>query len=373
MWDSLVSGTIGFLGHLAAFLGSWGLAIVALTLLMRVVMWPSSVTQQRSMRTMQMLQPKMKAIQERYKSDPQTMQRKMMEFYKEHKFNPFSGCVPMLIQLPVFILLYSVLMSPQFIEMGGNTRFLFIDRLDATIHGNAGISGDGIMGIKDDTKLSTGKELKAYLVDGTEIEKVKIQKPLNALSTHGEVTPGEPINLRISLNDLELRYTELEGLERVVVDIINPQTRETEKLEFTRDGNVLVATLPTNELVSATNYSVVFLVLFFIFTMWLTMKITMGLNKNAPQDPMQEAMQKSMGRIMPIMLGITFFLIPIPAGVLLYLVTSNIFQIGQTLLINKQLEKEDALKKGLAAVKEDVNVKGAKTIEAKEVKDVKDE
>lgn len=55
-------------------------------------MWPLSVSQQRSMKMMQTLQPKLKAIQDRYKSDPQTMQRKMMEFYKDHKFNPMSGC-----------------------------------------------------------------------------------------------------------------------------------------------------------------------------------------------------------------------------------------------------------------------------------------
>ena len=63
-------------------------------------------------------------------------------------------------------------------------------------------------------------------------------------------------------------------------------------------------------------------------------------NKNSQQqlDPQQEAMQKTMGRTMPIVLTATFFFIPIPAGVLLYLVVSNLFQIGQTFIINKQLD-----------------------------------
>ena len=79
--------TIEILKALAAlFNNNWGLAIIALTIIVRLAMWHSSVSQQRSMRVMQALQPKMKMIQDRYKSDPQTMQRKMAEFYKEHQF-----------------------------------------------------------------------------------------------------------------------------------------------------------------------------------------------------------------------------------------------------------------------------------------------
>lgn len=71
--------------------GSYGIGIILLTVIVRAAMWPLGLTQQRSMRTMQLLQPKMKAIQERYKSNPQVMQQKMMEFYKEHKFNPWQA------------------------------------------------------------------------------------------------------------------------------------------------------------------------------------------------------------------------------------------------------------------------------------------
>ena len=76
--------------------GSYGIGIILLTIIVRALMWPLGLSQQRSMRTMQLLQPKMKAIQERYKSNPQMMQQKMMEFYKEHKFNPMAGCFPLL-------------------------------------------------------------------------------------------------------------------------------------------------------------------------------------------------------------------------------------------------------------------------------------
>ena len=146
-----------------SIVGGYGIGIILLTIIIRAAMWPLGVSQQRSMRTMQMLQPKMKAIQERYKSDPQKMQQKMMEFYKEHKFNPMAGCFPLLIQMPIFILLYSTLMSPQFIQMAGDSQFLFIKRLDATLKTTAGISKDGVLGVSKFDTFMTGKTAKVYL------------------------------------------------------------------------------------------------------------------------------------------------------------------------------------------------------------------
>ena len=72
-----VGFTLSILQALAKFAGNWGLAIILLTVIVRACMWPSSISQQRSMRNMQLLQPKMKAIQDRYKSNPQMMQQKI--------------------------------------------------------------------------------------------------------------------------------------------------------------------------------------------------------------------------------------------------------------------------------------------------------
>ena len=125
--------TIELLKGLAHVVGNYGFAIILLTVIIRLAMWPLNVSQQRSMKMMQNLQPKIKAIQDRYKNDPQKMQQKLMEFYKEHKFNPMGGCLPLLIQMPIFILLYSALMSPQFISLAGHSKFLFVNRLDTTL------------------------------------------------------------------------------------------------------------------------------------------------------------------------------------------------------------------------------------------------
>ena len=97
--------TVEILKALSHLPGGYGMAIVLITVLVRVAMWPLSVSQQKSMKKMQELSPKLKQRQDRYKSDPQVMQKKMMEFYKEHSFNPFGGCFPLLLQMPIFILL----------------------------------------------------------------------------------------------------------------------------------------------------------------------------------------------------------------------------------------------------------------------------
>ena len=148
-----ISLTIWILGILAKFVGNYGVAIIVLTIIVRLAMWHLNVKQQRSMKMMQSLQPKLKAIQDRYKSNPQVMQQKLMEFYKEHDFNPMGGCLPLLIQMPIFILLYSALISPQFIQVAGNQHFLFVDSLATTLRATAGISNDGVLGASAGDKL----------------------------------------------------------------------------------------------------------------------------------------------------------------------------------------------------------------------------
>jgi YidC/Oxa1 family membrane protein insertase len=106
---------------------SWGLAIIFLTIVTRLVILPLSLKQIRSMRSMQAHQPEIKRIQERYKDDRQRMQRELMDFYRENKINPLASCVPLLLQLPVFFALFSLLRSDEFkteIHASGNPDFL---------------------------------------------------------------------------------------------------------------------------------------------------------------------------------------------------------------------------------------------------------
>ena len=356
--------TVELLKGLNNLTGSYGLAIIALTVIVRLCLWPLGVSQQRSMRAMQILQPKMKLIQERYKNDPQTMQRKMMEFYKEHKFNPMSGCLPLLIQMPIFILLYAALISPQFIQEAGNSHFLFIDRLDKTLRGNAGISYDGTFSVSNNDKFTVYKKVKVMLGD-QELDNVKIDSK-NAIKIQGEIVPGQPMDLKVNLDDFNLKYSQLDKVTSASIDIQNMKTREVETVNFERRDNIMAASIPTNVPQGEFHCDVFILILLFAGTMIATQKIMMATNKNVQQDPMQAQMQKMMGTIMPVMIIFMFVIAPIPAGVLLYLVVSNIIQIIQTIVINKQLEAEDNAKhdvKDLSNAKT-INPIETKTIEA---------
>jgi YidC/Oxa1 family membrane protein insertase len=89
--------------------GSWGLAIIGLTVVIRLVLFPLFVRQMKAMTELQRLAPQLKALQEKYKDDKQRQQQEIMNFYREHKVNPFASCLPLLLQLPVFISLFYML------------------------------------------------------------------------------------------------------------------------------------------------------------------------------------------------------------------------------------------------------------------------
>ncbi|MBQ9244812.1 membrane protein insertase YidC [bacterium] len=354
--------TVELLKGLNHITGSYGLAIIALTIIVRLCLWPLGISQQRSMRAMQVLQPKMKQIQDRYKNDPQMMQQKMMEFYKEHKFNPMSGCLPLLIQMPIFILLYAALISPQFIQEAGNSHFLFIDRLDKTL--SAGASYDNAFSVSKGDRFVVYKNAKIFIGEEP-IEKNNIIKK-NAVEVQGDIKAGESLDLKISLDAINLKFDELSNITSAQIDIQNMKTREVETVNFERRDNILAASVPTNAPQETFNWDVLVLILLFAGTMIITQRVMMATNKNTNQDPMQAQMQKMMGTMMPVMIIFMFVIAPIPAGVLLYLVVSNIFQVVQTVVINKQIEAEENLKHGVSA-KDISNAKTIKPIETKTI------
>ena len=108
-------------------MGNYGWAIILLTILTRIPFIPLLNKSQKSMKKLQDIQPHMAEIKEKYKKDPQKMQKEMMGLYKKHKVNPVGGCLPMLIQLPVFLALYQILLIA--IELRGAPFFLWITDL----------------------------------------------------------------------------------------------------------------------------------------------------------------------------------------------------------------------------------------------------
>jgi len=111
------------------FLHNYGLSIILLTVLIKLVFWPLSHQSSQSMKTLQKIQPKLKKIQEKYKDDKERLNKEIMQLYKTYKVNPLGGCLPMLLQIPVFFALYKVLL--QSIELRHAPFFLWINDLSA--------------------------------------------------------------------------------------------------------------------------------------------------------------------------------------------------------------------------------------------------
>ena len=111
------------------FTGNYGFSIILLTICIKIIFWPLTQKSYKSMKGMQKLQPEMKRLREKYGSDKQKLNQEMMSFYKEHKVNPLGGCLPMLIQIPVFFALYRVLLGS--IELRHAPFMLWITDLSA--------------------------------------------------------------------------------------------------------------------------------------------------------------------------------------------------------------------------------------------------
>jgi YidC/Oxa1 family membrane protein insertase len=114
---------------LYAQIGNFGVAIICLTLIVRTILFPIAQKQFQSMAKMRVLQPKMKAIQERYADDRMKMQEETMKLYREEKANPLAGCLPIFLQIPIFYALYKCLMVS--VEMRHKPFFLWIHDLSA--------------------------------------------------------------------------------------------------------------------------------------------------------------------------------------------------------------------------------------------------
>ncbi|WP_068320026.1 membrane protein insertase YidC [Polynucleobacter yangtzensis] len=115
------------LDNIHSYVGNWGWSIILLTILIKLVFFPLSAASYKSMARMKEVQPRLVAMKEQYKGEPQKLNQAMMEMYRKEKINPLGGCLPVVIQIPVFISLYWVLLSS--VEMRGAPWVLWIHDL----------------------------------------------------------------------------------------------------------------------------------------------------------------------------------------------------------------------------------------------------
>ena len=125
--------------------GSWGLAIVGLTVLIRALLVPLTYRQLKSMQEMQRLAPQIAALKEKYKEDKQRQQQELMKFYQENKINPLASCLPLLLQLPVFISLFYMLRTDlKFDICGPQLREYYSRELGKPITSNSQIPQNAV-------------------------------------------------------------------------------------------------------------------------------------------------------------------------------------------------------------------------------------
>jgi len=128
IWNGIVAGLNYLLQAFYNLTGNYGIAIIMLTVLIKIVLLPLTIKQTRSMVAMQKIQPEVKKLQEKYKDDKEKLSQEMMKFYKENKVNPLSGCLPLILQLPVFFALYTAirkyLLTPPTLLLGNTMTIL---------------------------------------------------------------------------------------------------------------------------------------------------------------------------------------------------------------------------------------------------------
>jgi len=116
LWGSLVKLFDEILKFSYGFTHNYGISIILMTILIRLILYPLMQKQMVSMREMQKIQPLMKETQERYKNNKEKLNQELMKLYKEHKVNPMGGCLPLLIQMPILILLFQVLRKFEYLD-----------------------------------------------------------------------------------------------------------------------------------------------------------------------------------------------------------------------------------------------------------------
>lgn len=318
------------------FLGSYTLAIVAVTILIRVLLWPLNTAQTKSMKAMQELQPKLKVLQDKHKDNPAKMQEELMKFYAENKFNPFSGCLPMLIQLPIFFALYGALVSPEFMVKAGGESFGFIKKLHNTLQSNSGEPLDNRFNVNPNDHFTVAQHVRVFLKDNPEPQEIKvadlrINDPNKLLNIEPKpLIVGQPMQIRLTQSDLGYSDEYMKHVAAVEVPLTNLATKELELVKLVpteKNPSLLEAQVPTDKATHHLHLDVLALIVAYGL-------ISYAYQKSMP-TPAQEAtgVQAQMMKLMPLMfIGFLFF-IPIPAGVLIYLLVTMAMMWVQNLWI----------------------------------------
>ena len=340
--DFLNQAMLFLLQSLKGFLGSYSWAIIGVTALIRAVLWPLNTAQMKSMQAMQAIQPKMKELQAKHKENPAVMQQEIMKLYSENKFNPFAGCLPMLLQLPIFIALYGSLSSPAFLELAGNESFFFVKHLSHTLQSSGGETLDGKFAVTSEHNqftIANPDKIMITLKGVAEPQQMKVSEfhltDANKLITFKPkpVIAGEPIRFNLLQSDLGFDAEYMKKVESVEVTLKDPKSNEIENISLkpsATEAGVLSTEVPTIKAVQTWHWDVFTLIALYGLLTWAYQQSMTWVNGTAKKaDGDQDKAQALMMKFMPLMFTVLMFIIPIPAGVMLYLLVTMIMMLAQ--------------------------------------------
>jgi YidC/Oxa1 family membrane protein insertase len=268
---------------------NYGLAIIIFTVIVRLVLLPLTIKQYKSTTKMQLIQPEIQHIQKKYKHDREKMNQELMRVYSEHDINPASGCLPLLIQLPIILSLYWVIVQP--------LKFMLK---------------------KTAEQIDTLVNIATQALGSNPL--VKIQRELVTLNYFNE--HREALSQTVGILDAsELINFNFLGLKLGYTATYNP------KILFGPEAGIYLPLL--------------LLPIIGVITTYLASKLGMPATDSGSSSSganMSNSMTKSMLYMGPIMTLIFSF--QLPAGVVLYWIAGYVFQIFQQLYINKVLKKQ---------------------------------
>ncbi len=341
---------------------SYGLAIIALTLVIRFAVYPLSAGQIRNMRKMKIVQPLMKARQEeikqRYQNDPAKQQEEMGKLMQEFG-NPLAGCLPLLLQMPILFALFATLRGSPFTDTPYTVDLQIfpreqIERIDlqpfATKAQNIYID-DGVHYklaalLPSGNKLAVGEEtrIEFQTLEGKTLSRLLAEYPENNLAPQWEVTKGSE---RIQITD-DGTIIPLAPGDATIQVTLPGIAANTGFLFIKALGQVGVIDDEGN-----INFDILGMVLFFGISIYFNQQLTTAGQGGGTTDNDQQ--QQAMTKITPLLFSGMFLFFPLPAGVLMYIVVANLFQMGQTWFLTREplpdnlqkiLDEQEKEKKG---------------------------
>ncbi|MEH2053499.1 membrane protein insertase YidC [Nostoc sp.] len=326
---------------------SYGLAIVALTLIVRFALYPLSAGSIRNMRKMRIVQPlmqkRMAEIKERYKDEPQKQQEEMVNVQKEFG-NPLAGCFPLLVQMPVLLALFATLRGSPFASASYSVNLQIVpaEQIEqiqpqafATAPQNIYVAdGEHVKVaaiIPSGNKLAVGEQTKIQYqtVEGKPFQVLLAEHPENKLIPDWKITKGED---KIKI-DAQGNVEALQPGEVSIQGTIPGLAAEKGFLFIDALGRV-GAQDPDGTI----HWDIVAMIVFFGISLYVSQMLS-GQNSSGG-NPQQDTVNK----ITPVIFSGMFLFFPLPAGVLMYMVIGNIFQTAQTYLLSREPLPEELQK-----------------------------